>query len=622
MMGMKFGTMSHYTIEKYGIIPDYMSFDNRHDFVIDGEITHLIARIAFTLGHRTKGECAGTRRKISVRLIDPATDAVVASDTVTVTMHRSGSTSCTKTFDITLPDAEPMAERIYCVEVIDEAREALLGSDAVHFYDSRVLGNPESWYTPLRGAIKTDDSSISYIGIEYCDHYDANYYFELRHNFTLGEISKLPELQVRLHTIYSEYSGPKVTEASVPECIDHNDDLFAVSIEMGSVDYSPSDFYYAELMCMNRVIAGIVFRIDGPKSGMWGTNQIKPLDKFTQESAREIYERAGDTDEMDFDTLLNNFISQELYSASVQDDEPDGANDTEEDAEEPEETLTAQLEHLTGLSTVKEKLIGYEQLMRFNRMRLDRGLPSLTTPLHAMFLGSPGTGKTTVAKLMGSMLQRAGVLSRGHVVVRERANLLGQNYHSESEKTLAAIEEAQGGILFIDEAYQLYQPNDPRDPGKFVIETLLTALANEDNRDWMLILAGYPREMARMFEMNPGLQSRIPESNIYTFADFTEAELMEIAERYLTGRQYVLSPDAREALEQRLKCDYQQRNRNFGNARHVINLIQTEIIPAMAMRVMKEATFNDQTLTKISAADIPQSHPAPTAAPRRIGYGI
>ena len=92
MMGMKFGTMSHDTIEKYGIIPDYMSFDNRHDFVIDGEITHLIVRIAFTLGHRTKGECAGTRRKISVRLIDPATDAVVASDTVTVTMHRSGST--------------------------------------------------------------------------------------------------------------------------------------------------------------------------------------------------------------------------------------------------------------------------------------------------------------------------------------------------------------------------------------------------------------------------------------------------------------------------------------------------------------------------------------------------
>lgn len=117
--------------------------------------------------------------------------------------------------------------------------------------------------------------------------------------------------------------------------------------------------------------------------------------------------------------------------------------------------------------------------------------------------------------MMGMILHRAGVLSKGHVVVRERATLLGQNYNSEAENTIAAIKEAQGGILLIDEAYQLYQPNDPRDPGKFVIDTLLTALADETNRDWMLVLAGYLDDMKRMFDMNPGFKSRIPESNIY-----------------------------------------------------------------------------------------------------------
>ena len=623
MSGLQFRTMLHSEIEKYGIDPYAITYGNRHDFVIDGQSTHLIVTATFVFGRRTIGECDSTRRRIAVRLIEYATGNLVASSKGIVTMHRSDFNPCRKDFDITLPDAEPMAERVYSVEVVDESRNVVLGSDVVHIYDSRVLGNPENWYTPLRGAIKTDDSSISYIGIEYCDYYDAKYYFELQHNFTLGELSKLPELQVRLHTIYSQYSGYEVTETAVPVCIDHNDGLHAVSIAMEMVEYSPGDFYYAELVCMNCVIAGMVFRIDGKKSGMWGTNQIKPLEEFTQESAKEVYDLAGDTDEMDFDTLLNNFISQELHSASQQDIEPEEADeDIDDEAEEPEESLTAQLDHLTGLRAVKEKLISYEHLMRFNRMRGEHGLPMLTTPLHAMFLGSPGTGKTTVAKLMGSMLRRAGVLSRGHVVVRERANLLGQNYNSESEKTLAAIEEAQGGILFIDEAYQLYQPNDPRDPGKFVIDTLLTALANEDNRDWMLILAGYPKQMTRMFEMNPGLQSRIPQSNIYTFDDFNESELMEIAERYLEQRRYTLSDDARKALQTRLCADYRQRNQNFGNARHVINLIQTEIIPAMAMRVMKEATISDLTLTQISAADIPQCHPAVNAAPRRIGFGL
>lgn len=282
--------------------------------------------------------------------------------------------------------------------------------------------------------------------------------------------------------------------------------------------------------------------------------------------------------------------------------------------------MLTSLNNLTGLRTVKEKLSIYERVVRFNRMRSEKELPSPTLPLHAMFLGSPGTGKTTVAKMIGIMLHRAGILSKGHVVVRERATLLGQNYNSESEKTMEALEKAQGGILFIDEAYQLYQPNDPRDPGRFVIETLLTTLADESHRDWMLIMAGYPEEMKRMLEMNPGFKSRIPESNIYLFEDFTQQELMEIAERYLKRNQYTLTPEAHKALEERLRYDYTHRDNNFGNARHVINMIQTEILPSMAVRVTDGDHPDINALTEIKACDIPAPHKTIQPTHTRIGF--
>lgn len=282
--------------------------------------------------------------------------------------------------------------------------------------------------------------------------------------------------------------------------------------------------------------------------------------------------------------------------------------------------LPSALDRLTGLRPVKERLATYERVVRFNKMRADNGLPTSPAPLHAMFLGSPGTGKTTVARMMGVMLHRAGLLSRGHVVARERATLLGQFYSSESEKTLEAIEEARGGILFIDEAYQLFQPSDPKDPGKFVIETLLTALSDPDSRDWMLILAGYPDEMRRMLDMNPGFKSRIPESNVYIFPDFTEPELMEIAENYLARNSYTLADDARAALRGRLAEDCARRGKNLGNARHVMNLIQTEILPAMAVRVTSEGLTDAASLTEIRLPDIPRVIPLQSPRRHRIGF--
>lgn len=316
----------------------------------------------------------------------------------------------------------------------------------------------------------------------------------------------------------------------------------------------------------------------------------------------------------------------EVEECSSDDDEETNEDDyydcdfPEEEEDDEPEVEEQTLDKMIGLGSVKEKLVTYEHLVRFNKLRRDSGLPTPSIPLHAMFLGAPGTGKTTVAKMMGKMLADTGVLSYGHVVVKERSKLIGQFYSNEEKNTLRAIEDAQGGILFIDEAYQLYQPHDPKDPGKFVIETLMTALADESKRDWMLILAGYPDEMRKMFEMNPGLKSRIPDSNIYVFDDYTAGELMCIAENYLERNQYTLTAEAREALTLRLRSDYEQRDKSFGNARHVVNMIETDILPAMAARVVQTGESDVKVLTEIQACDIPKPVRRLQTCRQRIGF--
>lgn len=191
------------------------------------------------------------------------------------------------------------------------------------------------------------------------------------------------------------------------------------------------------------------------------------------------------------------------------------------------------------------------------------------------------------------------------MVVRERATLLGQFYNSEAEHTLSALREAEGGILFIDEAYQLWQPKDARDPGRFVLETLMSALADESQRDWMLILAGYTEPMMRMFDMNPGLRSRIPDTNIYRFERYTPAELTEIAMRYLRDNYFVLTAEADLRLSELIARESAMAPSDFGNGRYVMNLIQTRILPAMAMRLESVAEPSVADLSTITGEDIP-----------------
>lgn len=262
-----------------------------------------------------------------------------------------------------------------------------------------------------------------------------------------------------------------------------------------------------------------------------------------------------------------------------------------------------QLNAMAGLKGVKARVKHLGGMARLAEMRRKQGLPTPDLALHALFTGNAGTGKTTVAKLMGRIYRDMGLLSSGHVVVAERRTLTGRYYDSEARAVEQAIASARGGILFIDEAYMLNVKDDPRDPGHKVLEHLLTALADSSNRDWMLILAGYPKEMEELMNSNPGLKSRI--SNHFHFEDYNVEELMGIADIFCREQSYRLSAEARERLRTLVERDYAKREENFGNGRYVINLLEQGILPSLAQRVGRLKRPTAEALQLILPEDIP-----------------
>ena len=261
------------------------------------------------------------------------------------------------------------------------------------------------------------------------------------------------------------------------------------------------------------------------------------------------------------------------------------------------------LEQMIGLKSVKEKIYSLGRLSALAQRRKEMGLPFKSTSLHARFVGNPGTGKTTIAEIIGQVYKDLGLLSRGHVVRVERRNLVGRYYDSELRATEQAIESAQGGVLFIDEAYSLYVPDDPRDPGKHVLEALLTALSDEKRRDWMLVLAGYPEEIEQMLNANPGIKSRVNET--FFFDDYDIEELMQIADLYCKRNKYRMSAEVRKHLYSVVARDYGARDRLFGNARYINNLMEQTIAVNMAHRVSRIENPTKTQLQTIEVEDIP-----------------
>lgn len=618
---IQFYTYNQDQVDDLALINQF-PFDDRSDFIADPSLAGIAVKICAT----NERFDSGVRRNVTLTLVDVTSRCEVASQSLKIILRRQ---ECFKDYYAHFPADGIIPGHTFKLIIDDPIASHTIDQRVFRLIDANPLPHPAEWYGACDGGVRPawEDKLYKSLTTDDGQKYYVRFNIEQKLGYRLPSV--LPELELRLYVPDEEQPLVMFAEPRSMNSDDYKDNIWYVEYPFTTA-YDRNGTFYAELLCMEYPIAGFVFATDvETETGKWYGTDIEPLDEYSPDAVIDRWlathhqdSPAMTSETLDFDKLLDDFIAGQKENADSEADESQEVESDSEDESEHNESLLSSLDHLTGLRSVKEKLTVYESVVRFNKMRSERGLPSTASPLHAMFLGSPGTGKTTVAKMMGVMLHRAGVLSKGHVVVRERATLLGQNYNSEAEKTLDAIEKAQGGILFIDEAYQLYQPSDPRDPGKFVIETLLTALADDSNRDWMLVLAGYSEQMKRMFDMNPGFKSRIPDSNIYVFDDFTESELMEIAEKYLERNNYVLSDDARLALSRRLSADYVRRDKTFGNARHVINMIQTEILPSMAVRVINAGLSDDISLTEIQASDIPSPVPSLSLASTRPRIGF
>ncbi len=223
---------------------------------------------------------------------------------------------------------------------------------------------------------------------------------------------------------------------------------------------------------------------------------------------------------------------------------------------------------LVGLVPVKTRIREIAALLLVDRLRRQFELTSQTPTLHMCFTGNPGTGKTTVAMRMGQILKRLGYVREGHLVTVTRDDLVGQYIGHTAPKTKEVIKKAMGGVLFIDEAYYLYKPENERDYGAESIEILLQVM--ENNRDdLVVILAGYRDKMDRFFQSNPGMRSRI--AHHVDFPDYQPEELLAIAELMLADQSYRFSPAAREAFTRYLEL--RMTLEHFANARSVRNAL-------------------------------------------------
>lgn len=261
------------------------------------------------------------------------------------------------------------------------------------------------------------------------------------------------------------------------------------------------------------------------------------------------------------------------------------------------------LNSLVGLAAVKRDITANINYLKLAKAREAVGLKNPKRLLNMVFTGSPGTGKTTVCRLFGSILHRLGLLSSGHVTEVNRAGLVGRYIGESESRTKAAIEQAKGGVLFIDEAYALIDgSSDGKDYGMRVIDTLMPYLSEPD--DMIVVLAGYEKEMHRLLDSNPGLSSRFPVR--YHFDDYSPAELMEIAKQFLLANQYAVSPAAENKLMRLFEMAVTKPN--FGNGRYVKTLLENTVIPNMANRLVAADALGDvDRLSKIEDADIPEN---------------
>jgi probable Rubsico expression protein CbbX len=266
---------------------------------------------------------------------------------------------------------------------------------------------------------------------------------------------------------------------------------------------------------------------------------------------------------------------------------------------------------LVGLAPVKQRIRDIAALLVIDKLRLNLGLAAENPSLHMSFTGNPGTGKTTVAMRMAQILHRLGYVRKGHLVAVTRDDLVGQYIGHTAPKTREVLKKAMGGVLFIDEAYYLYRPENERDYGQEAIEILLQVMENQRD-DVVVILAGYQDRMDTFFQSNPGMNSRI--AHHLDFPDYSQGELLQIGDKLLGQQHYRFGAGGRDAFAEYLALRLKQPH--FANARSVRNALdRARLRQASRLFAQPDRVLTRDDLTTIEPSDIRASRVFAAAAP-------
>ena len=367
----------------------------------------------------------------------------------------------------------------------------------------------------------------------------------------------------------------------------------------------------AELEAGLMKMANIVAKIDGNvthetigqlKNLRWQLHQfIKPVDEpITLTVAKEPVSDVEADEVMDLKSKLNSNSQSAtaLESADVQTQQSVDA-ESESASTTTVESVLEELDQLVGIDSVKEEVRGLVNFLRVQKHRKDAGLPENKISMHMVFEGNPGTGKTTVARILGRLFGAIGVLDKGHLVETDRSGLVAEFVGQTAVKTNKIIDEALDGILFIDEAYSLV--SDGKDAfGNEALQILLKRA--EDDRDRLIvILAGYPEPMKRLLLTNPGLSSRF--NRTIAFPDYTPEELVGIFEIFANQNHYVIRDDVRQRILDIATGASRSRDEHFGNGRLMRNVFENAM-RNLADRVVDVAELTPDLLTTFEAEDI------------------
>ena len=382
-------------------------------------------------------------------------------------------------------------------------------------------------------------------------------------------------------------------------------ETFTISAGWGSKEPGLwlEDNYKMEVVFMDTVVGVIPFKI--------GTEFVERLSDYEALLNQDVLDQ--------FQPNLRGAVlatpeEDESPTPSDEASEPKETETTDENKEEekvevivddrPLSEILEELDSLVGLEKVKGKIREYVDYLSYLQVREEKGFEEDDEiSLHAVFTGNPGTGKTTVVKLLGGIYKALGLLSKGHVHAVEASDLISGYVRQSAKDTKEAIKKAKGGILFIDEAYMLFKDTGGNDFGPEAVAALLTEMSDGDG-DIAIMVAGYPKEMENFLNSNPGLKSRF--RNYYHFDDYTPDELVEIADFAAKKREVSLSPKAKDKLRKIATSAFRKRDEKFGNARFVHALVD-EAKMNLGIRLVKSGNldrFTKKQLAEILEQDI------------------